>query len=57
VVKLRMFRVGKGMPTVSRTEGQCLLPLKTFIKIKRNNNSIQLFIYLGAELSSQWPIT
>jgi hypothetical protein len=32
VVKLRMFRVGTRMPTVSRTEGQCLVPLKTFIK-------------------------
>jgi hypothetical protein len=31
VVKLRMFRVGERMPTVSRTEGQCLVPLKTFI--------------------------
>jgi hypothetical protein len=33
VLKLRMFRVGTWMPTVSRTEGQCLVPLKTFIKI------------------------
>jgi hypothetical protein len=32
VVKLRMFRVGTGMLTVSRTEGQCLVPVKTFIK-------------------------
>jgi hypothetical protein len=36
VVKLRMFRVGARMPTVSRTEGQYLVPLKTFIK---NNGS------------------
>jgi hypothetical protein len=36
VVKLRMFRVGTRMPTVSRTEGQCLVPLKIFIK---NNTS------------------
>jgi hypothetical protein len=32
VVKLRMFRVGTRRPTVSMTEGQCLVPLKTFIK-------------------------
>jgi hypothetical protein len=32
VVELRMFRVGTRMPTLSRTEGQCLAPLKTFIK-------------------------
>jgi hypothetical protein len=32
MVKLRMFRVGTRMPTVSRTEGQCLVPLKEFIK-------------------------
>jgi hypothetical protein len=32
VVKLRMFRVGTRMPTVFRTEGQYLVPLKTFIK-------------------------
>jgi hypothetical protein len=32
MVKLCMFRVGTRMPTVSRTEGQCLMPLKTFIK-------------------------
>jgi hypothetical protein len=32
VVKLRVFRVGTRMPTVSRTEGQYLAPLKTFIK-------------------------
>jgi hypothetical protein len=34
VVKLSMFRVGTLMPTVSRTEGQHLAPLKTFIKNK-----------------------
>jgi hypothetical protein len=28
VVKLRMFRVGTRRPTVSRTEGQCVVPLK-----------------------------
>jgi hypothetical protein len=32
VLKLRMFRVGTRMPTVSRTEGQYLVPLKAFIK-------------------------
>jgi hypothetical protein len=32
VLKLRMFRVGTRMPTVSRTDGHCLVPLKTFIK-------------------------
>jgi hypothetical protein len=32
VVKLRMFRVGTRMQTVSRAEGQCLVPLKIFIK-------------------------
>jgi hypothetical protein len=32
VVKLRMFRVGTLMPTVSRTEGQYLAPQQTFIK-------------------------
>jgi hypothetical protein len=31
VVKLRMFRVGTRMQTVSRTQGQHLLPLKIFI--------------------------
>jgi hypothetical protein len=34
VAKLRMFRVGTRMPTVSRTEGQYLVPLNTFIKNK-----------------------
>jgi hypothetical protein len=28
VLKLRTFRVGTRMPTVSRTERQCLVPLK-----------------------------
>jgi hypothetical protein len=32
VVKLRMFRVETRRPTVSRTEGQYLVPQKTFIK-------------------------
>jgi hypothetical protein len=32
MVKLRMFRVGTQMSTVSGTEGQYLVPLKTFIK-------------------------
>jgi hypothetical protein len=32
VVKLRMFRVGTRRPTVSRTEGQYLVPQKAFIK-------------------------
>jgi hypothetical protein len=31
-VKVSMFRVGTRMPTVSRTEGQLFVPLKTFIK-------------------------
>jgi hypothetical protein len=29
VLNLRMFRVGTRMPTVSRTDGHCLVPLKT----------------------------
>jgi hypothetical protein len=33
MVKLCMFRVGTRMPTVSRTEGQYLVPLNTFIKV------------------------
>jgi hypothetical protein len=32
VLKLRMFRVATLMPTVSRTDGHCLVPLKTFIE-------------------------
>jgi hypothetical protein len=32
VVKLHMFRVGTRRPTVSRTEGQYLVPQKAFIK-------------------------
>jgi hypothetical protein len=32
VIKLRTFRVGTRMPTVSRTEGQYLVPLMTLIK-------------------------
>jgi hypothetical protein len=32
VVKLRMFRVGTRRPTISRTEGQYLVPQKKFIK-------------------------
>jgi hypothetical protein len=31
VVKLRMFRVGTRMPTVSKTDGQYLVPLKKII--------------------------
>jgi hypothetical protein len=38
VVKLRMFRVGTRMSTVSRTDGQYLVPLKTFIKKTHRNN-------------------
>jgi hypothetical protein len=34
LVKLRQSRAGTRMPTVSRTEGQCLVPVKTFIKNK-----------------------
>jgi hypothetical protein len=34
IVKLRMFRVGSRMSTVSRTEGQHLVPVKIFIKNK-----------------------
>jgi hypothetical protein len=37
MLKLRMFRVGTRMPTVSRTEGQCLVPLKTCIKNNASN--------------------
>jgi hypothetical protein len=32
VEKIRMFREGTRKPTASRTEGQNLAPLKTFIK-------------------------
>jgi hypothetical protein len=32
VLKLRMFRVGTRMSAVFRTDGHCLMPLKTFIK-------------------------
>jgi hypothetical protein len=32
VVNLRMFRVETSRPTVSRTEGQYLVPQKAFIK-------------------------
>jgi hypothetical protein len=32
LVKLRMFRIETRMPTVFRTEGQYLVPLKIFIK-------------------------
>jgi hypothetical protein len=32
VLKLRMFRVGTRMPTVSRTHGHCLAPLKHLLK-------------------------
>jgi hypothetical protein len=32
MAKLRTFRVGTRMQTVSRTEGQCLVPLERFIK-------------------------
>jgi hypothetical protein len=32
VVKLRMFRVATRTPTVSRTDGQYLVPQKIFIK-------------------------
>jgi hypothetical protein len=32
MVKLRMFRAGTRMPTLSRTEGEHLVLLKTFIK-------------------------
>jgi hypothetical protein len=35
VVKLRIFRVGTRMQTVSRREGQHLVPLKAFIKKQR----------------------
>jgi hypothetical protein len=37
VAKLRMFRVGTRRQTVSRTEGQFIVPQKALI---RNNNSI-----------------
>jgi hypothetical protein len=35
---LRMFRLGTRMPPVSRTEGQCLVPLKTVIKTMHRSN-------------------
>jgi hypothetical protein len=38
VLKLLMFRVGTLMTTVSRTEGQCLVPLKAFIKNKHRSD-------------------
>jgi hypothetical protein len=34
MVKLRMFRVGIRKPTISRTEGQHLVPIEIFIKDK-----------------------
>lgn len=34
-VKVPMFREGTRKPTVSRTEGQLLVPLRTFINKKR----------------------
>jgi hypothetical protein len=37
VVKLRMFRVGTRMLTVSRTDGQYLVPQKAFIKNNASN--------------------
>jgi hypothetical protein len=58
VVKLRMFRVGTRRPTVSRTEGQYLVPVKTFIKKQcievttpnnnnnNNNNNVKLSLCL-----------
>jgi hypothetical protein len=36
LVKLPMYRVGTQMLTISRTEEQHLLPLKTFIKNKKS---------------------
>jgi hypothetical protein len=39
VAKLRMFRVGTRVPTVSRTEGQYLVPLKTLKIIHRSNDA------------------
>jgi hypothetical protein len=34
VVKLRMFRAGTRMPSLSRTEGKSLVPVEIFIKNK-----------------------
>jgi hypothetical protein len=34
LVRLRPFRVETRMQAVLRTEGQCLVPLKTFVKNK-----------------------
>jgi hypothetical protein len=34
VENFRIFRVGTRKPTASKTEGQDLVPLKTFIKIR-----------------------
>jgi hypothetical protein len=40
VIKLRVFRVGTRMPTVSRTEGQYLVPLKHLLKtVHRSDNA------------------
>jgi hypothetical protein len=47
VVKLRIFRVGTGMPIVSRTGGQCLAPLKIF---NNNNNSVTCTPWSGRYL-------
>jgi hypothetical protein len=38
VVKLRMFRVGTRMPTVSTAEGQYLVPLTIFIKTEHQSD-------------------
>jgi hypothetical protein len=43
VVKLRMFRVGTRMPTVSRREGQHLASLKTFIKRQQQSEDAYEF--------------
>jgi hypothetical protein len=39
MVKLRMFRVGTGMPTISRTEGQYLVPQKTLKTLHRSEDA------------------
>jgi hypothetical protein len=39
VKKFRVFREGTRIPTVSRTEGQWLTPLKTPIKNQASNNN------------------
>jgi hypothetical protein len=56
MVKLRMFRAGTRRPTVSRAEGQYLVPLKPFIKNKASIIIIIIITKINKKINVEYEL-